>query len=80
MIFWTHPMFSGVYGKINHILNGTDDQALKKVHGIVAARHRGGMGSGAHGSRPHGIGVSWRITEESVLNFLSALSIHTIIA
>jgi hypothetical protein len=54
-------MFSGVYGKIDHILNGTDHRALKKAHGI-------------------GIGGSWRITEESVLNSLSALSIRTTIA
>jgi hypothetical protein len=41
-------MFSGVYGKINHILNGTDHRALKKAHGIgiVATRYRGSTGLG----------------------------------
>jgi hypothetical protein len=36
-------MFSGVYGKIDHILNGTDHRALKKAHGtgIGAARDWG---------------------------------------
>jgi hypothetical protein len=58
-IFWTHPMFSGVYGTSDHILNGTDHRALKK---------------------PHGIGGSWRMMAESVLNSLSALSIRTTIA
>jgi hypothetical protein len=37
----THPMFSGVYGKIDHILNGTDHRALKKAHGIRDGRDRG---------------------------------------
>jgi hypothetical protein len=42
IIFWTHPMFSGVYGKIDHVLNGTDHRALEKrsgssPQGIVAA-------------------------------------------
>jgi hypothetical protein len=38
----THPMVSVVYGKIDHILNGTDHRALKKAHGvgIVAAGDR----------------------------------------
>jgi hypothetical protein len=63
MIFLTDPMFSGVYGKIDHSLNGTDHRALKKAHGTGAAR----------------IGGQWRIAEESVLNFLSALSISTTI-
>jgi hypothetical protein len=40
-------MFSGVYGKIGHVLNETDHRALKKAHGIGAARDRGIMA--AHG-------------------------------
>jgi hypothetical protein len=60
-------MFSGVYSKIDHILNGTDHRALKMAHGIA-------------GWRPHGIEGSWRITEESVLNSLSVLSIRTTMA
>jgi hypothetical protein len=59
IIFWTHPMFPGVHGKTDQILNVTDHRALKKAHGI---------------------GGSWRITEESVLNSLSALSIRTAVA
>jgi hypothetical protein len=39
-IFWTHPMFSGVYGKIDHIFNGTDQLLLQKGHGIVAHQGR----------------------------------------
>jgi hypothetical protein len=74
IIFWTHPMFSGVYGKIDHILKGTDHRALKKAHGIR-------IGDAPDwGSRPHGIRGSWPITDESVLNSLSALSICTTIA
>jgi hypothetical protein len=77
----THPMFSGVYGKIDHILNGIDHRALKKTHriGIGDARHRDRRRT-ASGSGQHGIGGSWRISEESVLNSLSALSICTTIA
>jgi hypothetical protein len=42
IIFWTHPMFSVVYAKIDHVLNGTDHRALKKrsrsgPQGIVPA-------------------------------------------
>jgi hypothetical protein len=42
IIFSTRPVFSGVYGKIDHVLNGTDHRALKK----------------RSGSGPHGIGAS----------------------
>jgi hypothetical protein len=31
LIFLTHPMFSGVYGKIDCIFNGTDPRVLKKA-------------------------------------------------
>jgi hypothetical protein len=72
-------MSSGVYGNIDHILNGTDHRALKKAHGIGAARDRDRHRT-ASGSGQHGIGGSWRITEECVLNSLSALSIRTTIA
>jgi hypothetical protein len=27
--FWKHLMFSGAYGRIDHILNGADHRALK---------------------------------------------------
>jgi hypothetical protein len=44
-------MFSGVYGRIDRVLNGTDDRALKKISGsghrrsrIKATRDRGGDG------------------------------------
>jgi hypothetical protein len=55
IIFWTHPMFSGVYGEIDHILNGTDHRALKKAHGIGAARDRDRR---RKGFGPHGIGAA----------------------
>jgi hypothetical protein len=72
-------MFSGVYGRLDHVLSGTDHRALKKAQGIGIGPH--GIGAAPDwGSRSHGIGGSWRITEESVLNSLSALSIHTTIA
>jgi hypothetical protein len=61
-------MIARVYGQIDHVLNGTDYRALKKAHGI-------GIGDARIG-----IGASWRITEESVLNSLSVLSILTTIA
>jgi hypothetical protein len=56
IIVSTQPMFSGGYGEMDHIFNGTDHQLLKKAHGIAGL---------------------WRITEESGLNFPSALSIRT---
>jgi hypothetical protein len=82
IIFWTHPMFSGVYGKIDHVLNGLDRRALKKDRDrpIVDIRDRGSGQHGIWGSRPHGIGGLWRIMEGCVLNSLSALSILTTIA
>jgi hypothetical protein len=59
-------MFSGVYGKIDHILNGTDHRALKKAHGIgIGAAWDWGIVAN------HG---------RTVLNSLSALSILTTIA
>jgi hypothetical protein len=80
-------MFSSVYGKIDHILNGTDHRALKKAHGIgirdARDRDRGRTVLGDRGrtrSGQRGIGGLWRITEESVLNSLSALSICTTMA
>jgi hypothetical protein len=42
-------MFSGVYGKIDHILNGTDHRALKKAHGIGSSYPHEIGGSGQHG-------------------------------
>jgi hypothetical protein len=42
IILLTHPMFFGVYGNMDHILNGADHRLLKKAHGIGAARDRGG--------------------------------------
>jgi hypothetical protein len=64
IIFLTHPTFSGVHGKIDHILNGIDHLLLKKAHETG-------------GSERHGIGGSSRITEESVLNFPSTVSVRT---
>jgi hypothetical protein len=51
-IFWTHPMFSRVYGKIDHILNVTRHPALKKAHGIeIGDARRGVRGSTGLGDR-----------------------------
>jgi hypothetical protein len=90
IIFRTQPVFSGVYGKIDHVLNGADHRAFKKRPGSGNRRHRGsGIGATGdwgivttwdRGSGQHGMGGSWRITEESVLNSPSALSIRTTIA
>jgi hypothetical protein len=41
IIFLICNIRSGVYGKIDHILNGTNHRLLKKAHGIGAARNRG---------------------------------------
>jgi hypothetical protein len=51
IIFWTDPVFSVVYGRTDHILNGTDHQAIKKAHGIGDARYRdrGSTGLGDRG-------------------------------
>jgi hypothetical protein len=42
-------MFSGVYGKIDHTLNGTDHRALKKAHGIGIGAARDGGTVANHG-------------------------------
>jgi hypothetical protein len=63
IIFWTHAMFSGVYGRIHHVLNELITERSKRD------RDRSHTGSWRR----------WRISEESVLNFPSALSIRTTI-
>jgi hypothetical protein len=81
IISWTHPVFSGVYGKIHHILNGLITERSKRRTGSQSVTHGIRIRAARNwGSRPHGIGGSWRITEESVLSALSALSIRTTIA
>jgi hypothetical protein len=70
IIFWTHPIFSGVYGKINHILNGIDHRALKKAHGIgISAardRDRGSTGSGDRGgSRKNLSSIPYRLCQSA---------------